>query len=613
MNIRVVAHPVTTRLTAHPDGTPVVIHREVTGLQGPAGPPGGYVIVGHVPTAADLPASWATIGDGIVTDDDRHVHVWSASGWVDMGASIGPKGDPGPAGAAGADGPPGPAGPAGAKGDPGATGPAGPTGATGPAGANGAAGPPGATGGVGPAGPTGPAGPIGPQGVKGDAGTSVVLKGSVPTIQDLPTGAAVGDMYLVLADSNCYVWDGGHWDYAGPLQGPKGDPGPQGIPGAQGPAGATGATGPAGPQGIKGDTGATGPQGVKGDTGATGATGATGPAGAASTVPGPTGPQGIKGDKGDTGAQGIPGATGATGPQGVKGDTGATGPQGVKGDTGAQGPAGATGPAGADSTVPGPTGPQGPAGATGPQGVKGDTGAQGPAGATGPAGPQGPSGVAGALTDLSDVTKSATAPASPAVDDVWLDKSVTPWKWKSWSGAAWSVFSGAGSAWAVATGGTESTITDGGKQWRVHKFTGNGTFTVSAAGEVEVLIVGAGSGGHPSNDGNGGDILRGRFELAAGAHAVVVGQYASFIGARSELGALVTTVQRLALGNDNAVGGGGYGSSAATYVTPLTSSIDGTARQYAAASATGVTANTGNGGKSNVNGSSGIVIVRYQI
>ena len=74
----------------------------------------------------------------------------------------------------------------------------------------------------------------------------------------------------------------------------------------------------AGMQGPKGDPGPQGPQGEKGDTG-------------------DTGPQGPKGDTGDTGPQGPKGDTGEIGPQGPKGDTGETGPQGPKGDTGDKG------------------------------------------------------------------------------------------------------------------------------------------------------------------------------------------------------------------------------------------------------------------------------------
>jgi hypothetical protein len=53
----------------------------------------------------------------------------------------------------------------------------------------------------------------------------------------------------------------------------------------------------------------------------------------------------------------------------------------------------------------------------------------------------------------------------------------------------------------VASGGTEST--SGG--YKIHKFTADGTFTVTSAGDVEVLVVaGGGAGGAGSRGGAGG-------------------------------------------------------------------------------------------------------------
>ena len=46
-------------------------------------------------------------------------------------------------------------------------------------------------------------GPTGPQ------GTSIIFKGSVATVEDLPTeGNEVNDSYLVEADGKLYIWDG---------------------------------------------------------------------------------------------------------------------------------------------------------------------------------------------------------------------------------------------------------------------------------------------------------------------------------------------------------------------------------------------------------------------
>lgn len=82
----------------------------------------------------------------------------------------GPPGETGAQGPPGSTGPAGPTGPAGAVGPIGATGPSGSAGQPGPAGPVGPAGPQGLTGAVGPLGPTGPAGVQGPQGLAGSQG-----------------------------------------------------------------------------------------------------------------------------------------------------------------------------------------------------------------------------------------------------------------------------------------------------------------------------------------------------------------------------------------------------------------------------------------------------------
>lgn len=152
-------------------------------------------------------------------------------------------------------------------------------GTQGPAGPEGPAGPVGPAGPIGPQGIQGEQGPQGPQGVEGPSGTSVVLKGAVQSLGDLPGNATIGDLWVVLDDGNGYVWDGAQWDNAGPIQGPEGVQGPEG------------------PQGIQGIEGPTGPQGLQG---------ATGPQGESIVGPeGPTGP---------TGPQGLPGANGDDGP-----------------------------------------------------------------------------------------------------------------------------------------------------------------------------------------------------------------------------------------------------------------------------------------------------------
>ena len=84
---------------------------------------------------------------------------------------------------------------------------------------------------------------------------------------------------------------------------------------------------------------------------------------------------------------------------------------------------------------------------------------------------------------------------------VYIDSTV------GWRSIQDNDFAAAGSTHVAATGGTESTCGD----FKIHKFTGPGTFTVSASGspagsnEIEYLVVaGAGGGGFDIAGGGGG-------------------------------------------------------------------------------------------------------------
>jgi len=181
------------------------------GIQGIQGPQGQSIQVKYV--VADSTAlagiTGQVTGDGAMTQDNGHLHVWNGSAWIDAGPVMGPQGPVGPQGNIG---------PEGAQGDPGIQGIAGPQGPTGATGAQGA---PGSVGPMGPMGATGPAGQTGATGATGQTGAQG------------PSGAI----------------------------GPMGQPGPQGPAGIQGPQGNVG---PTGQQGIEGPPGATGPQGPAG-------------------------------------------------------------------------------------------------------------------------------------------------------------------------------------------------------------------------------------------------------------------------------------------------------------------------------------------------------------
>jgi hypothetical protein len=80
-----------------------------------------------------------------------------------------------------------------------------------------------------------------------------------------------------------------------------------------------------------------------------------------------------------------------------------------------------------------------------------------------------------------------------------------------------------------AVGGTITSFTSGGATYRVHTYTGSGSFDIEfGSGYVDYLIVaggGAGGGnGHVGGGGGGaGGYLEGSFKMVAGSYPVVVG------------------------------------------------------------------------------------------
>lgn len=205
----------------------------------------------------------------------------------------GPKGETGPRGPQGEQGiqgETGPAGPQGAKGDKGDaftyddftaaqlaalkgdkgdTGPQGEKGDTGATGPTGPEGPRGPQGEQGPQGQTGPQGATGPAGPKGETGSGFKVLGYYGTKAALDAAqkatASAGDAYGVgtAEPYDIYIFDGitGEFVNNGPLQGAKGDTGPEGPQGPKGDPGETGPQGPAGADGAKGDTGPAGADG----------------------------------------------------------------------------------------------------------------------------------------------------------------------------------------------------------------------------------------------------------------------------------------------------------------------------------------------------------------
>lgn len=246
--------------------------RGETGIQGPQGAE-GRVFTPRISDEGEI--SWELV-DGPAVPAPRSIR--------------GPQGIQGIQGAQGA------------QGIPGVQGPQGPAGIAGPKGDRGDPGERGPAGAQGVQGVQGPAGPQGLRGVNGADGRAFTVLARYGTLAELqtahPTGN-LGDAYVVGSSANntVYNWDGdqGVWVDIGPLEGPCGPQGPQGVPGIQGPQGEPGSQGPKGDPGPKGDQGEPGPMG-------------------------PQGPQGLQGPQGAQGTQGDQGIQGPQGPQGPKGD-----------------------------------------------------------------------------------------------------------------------------------------------------------------------------------------------------------------------------------------------------------------------------------------------------
>ena len=121
-----------------------------------------------------------------------------------------------------------------------------------------------------------------------------------------------------------------------------------------------------------------------------------------------------------------------------------------------------------------------------------------------------------------------------------------------------------------ASGGSISTYTTGGTRYRVHTFTGNGTFTVNTLGDedgdrnkIEYVIV-AGGGGSPAipGSGAGGYISSVQCEMSGGGttalpkYTVAAQSYSIVVGAGGAGGIKINGANTSAFGH-TAIGGGG--------------------------------------------------------
>jgi len=223
----------------------------------------------------------------------------------------------------------------------------------------------------------------------------------------------------------------------------------------------------------------------------------------------------------------------------------------------------------------------------------------------------------------------------------------------------------------VATGGTISTYTDGSTNYKVHKFTSSGTFSVTTGStSVDYLIVGGGGGGAYNNyngvAGSGGGVVTGTTTVDAttGTYSISVGnggvgasggfssggagQGSSAFGQTAGGGtapSLNATTSGSPQSNPSASGaGGGAGGSPTSSVGAdgLASSITGTSVLYgpgggyrdnvggndgggdgasSGVAATDGAPNSGGGGgggsyqvsQAGGDGGSGVVIIRYEV
>lgn len=135
----------------------------------------------------------------------------------------------------------------------------------------------------------------------------------------------------------------------------------------------------------------------------------------------------------------------------------------------------------------------------------------------------------GAVWDVvgTGVFTSTTRPASPYEGKLIYETDTD--LLQVYNGTAWTPVGAA--QYAAASGGTTSSITAGGVNYKLHTFTTSGTLTINTAGFVDIMAIGAGGGGHgtvfaPTTGGGGGGgeiYLEIRRYMNAGTYAVAIG------------------------------------------------------------------------------------------
>jgi hypothetical protein len=157
----------------------------------------------------------------------------------------------------------------------------------------------------------------------------------------------------------------------------------------------------------------------------------------------------------------------------------------------------------------------------------------------------------------------------------------------------------------ASTGGT---ITTGGG-YRIHTFTGSGTFTASAVSVINYLVVaGGGSGGghYAAGGGGGGGVLAGSTSVTAGSYAITVGLGGAGLGVGSSGPLLGNSGGNSEIAFPSpltAIGGGGGGGLATNGATGGSGGGGGTGGS--GGSGTGGQGNAGAAGSTNAGGGGG--------
>ena len=202
------------------------------------------------------------------------------------------------------------------------------------------------------------------------------------------------------------------------------------------------------------------------------------------------------------------------------------------------------------------------------------------------------------------ITKSASAPSSPANGDVWYDTDDT--KIQFYDGTAWQLIKSA----FAATGGTISDAVG----YRYHQFNSSGNFVISkGTASVDYLIVaggggggsGGGAGSGPRGGGGAGGMIEGSIALGTGSYTVTIGSGGAGGGTGGENNGTQGTTSSIVGGSVNLTTvGGGYGAGYIGGGTVGGNGGSGGGSAYSGTQSSG-TSGQGNAGGGQSNGAGG--------